>query len=182
MDPLERVEAQVAFRVVAGLRVQLVRPGQRPESAQQQDRTTYAGLHHRELPIRQRVVLLSLRSMPWASRLRTGWTEAWVTKVGRVRQGFRSSLARCRLRPKQEKVRSTNRRRRRTTTLMSSLRFSVLRGRPPGRAGGIIGPSRAHSASRRSLGCPSPFGREIGRCCSSIHIAARHHGEARYRE
>ena len=35
-------------------------------------------------------------------------------------------------------------------------RMSVVRGRPPAFAGGINGPSRAHSASVRSLGNPAP--------------------------
>ena len=39
-----------------------------------------------------------------------------------------------------------------------SLPLAILRDRPPGCAGGIIGSNRAHSASRRSLGCPSPPG------------------------
>ena len=42
--------------------------------------------------------------------------------------------------------------------------MSVLRGRPQGRAGGIIGSSRTHFPSRRSLGYPSPSRRQIRRC------------------
>ena len=61
-----------------------------------------------------------------ASRLRASWMEARVTKVARVSARFSKSLARRRLRPNQEKVRSTTQRRGRTTKpFMSSLRLTI---------------------------------------------------------
>src|SRR5437762_13843100 len=61
-----------------------------------------------------------------ASRLRASWIEARVTKMARVSARFSKSLARRRLRPNQEKVRSTTRRRGRTTKpFMSSLRLTI---------------------------------------------------------
>src|SRR6266540_5897805 len=50
-------------------------------------------------------------------------------------------------------------------------RMSVLRGRPPGDALGISGSSRAHSASRRSLGYPSPADRSGGAPPSTLPFA-----------
>jgi hypothetical protein len=48
-------------------------------------------------------------------------------------------------------------------------RMSVLRGRPPGVAGGISRARRAHWSSLRSLGYPPPDWRYVARC-SSVHI------------
>src|SRR5271168_2023158 len=50
-----------------------------------------------------------------ASRLRASWMEARATKAPRVAARFSKSLARRRLRPNQEKVRSTTQRRGKTT-------------------------------------------------------------------
>ena len=48
-------------------------------------------------------------------------------------------------------------------------RMSVLRGRPPGLAGGINGARRSHSPSLRSLGRRSPAWRYVLRS-ASVHI------------
>ena len=63
-----------------------------------------------------------------ASRLIASWMKARVTKVTKVSARFSKSLARRRLRPNQEKVRSTTQRRGRTTKpFMSPLRFTSAR-------------------------------------------------------
>ena len=63
-----------------------------------------------------------------ASRLIASWMEARVTKVTKVSARLSKSLARRRLRPNQEKVRSTTQRRGATTKpLMSSLRLTIAR-------------------------------------------------------
>src|SRR4029077_11152011 len=59
--------------------------------------------------------LFELAIYALASRLRASWMEARATKAPRVSARFSKSLARRRLRPKQEKVRSTTQRRGRTT-------------------------------------------------------------------
>jgi hypothetical protein len=65
-------------------------------------------------------------ALPRASRLRASWMEARVTRVARVSARFSKSLARRRLRPNQEKVRSTTQRRGRTTKpFMLSLRLTI---------------------------------------------------------
>jgi hypothetical protein len=67
-----------------------------------------------------------IRTYALASRLRAIWMEARVTKVARVSVRFSKSLARRRLRPNQEKLRSTTQRRGRTTKpVMSSLRLTI---------------------------------------------------------
>src|SRR5207253_101901 len=52
-----------------------------------------------------------IRTYALASRLRASWMEARVTKVARVSVRFSKSLSRRRLRPNQEKGRSTTQRR-----------------------------------------------------------------------
>src|ERR1700726_3680312 len=67
-----------------------------------------------------------IRTYALASRLRASWMEARVTKVARGSVRFSKSLARRRLLPNQEKVRSTTRRRGRTAKpFMSSLRLTI---------------------------------------------------------
>ena len=66
-----------------------------------------------------------IRTYALASRLRASWMEARVTKVARVSVRFSKSLTRRRLRPNQEKVRSTTQRRGSTTKpFLSSLRLT----------------------------------------------------------
>src|SRR3984893_1992495 len=61
-----------------------------------------------------------------ASRLRASWMEARATKAPLVSARFSKSLARRRLRPNQEKVRSTTQRRGSTTKpFISSLRMTI---------------------------------------------------------
>ena len=61
-----------------------------------------------------------------ASRLSASWMEASVTKVSRVVARFSKSLASRRLRPNQEKVRSTTQRRGKTTKpYTSSFRLTI---------------------------------------------------------
>src|SRR5262249_47085227 len=63
-----------------------------------------------------------------ARRLRASWIEAMVTKVARVSARFWKSLASRRLRPNQEKVRSTTQRRGSTTKpFTSSLRLAIAK-------------------------------------------------------
>src|SRR5215472_283655 len=77
--------------------------------------------HGRRYPTGVRAYIL-------ASRRRASWIEARVTKVVRVSARFSKSLASRRLRPNQEKVRSTTQGRGSTTKpFTSSLRLTISR-------------------------------------------------------
>src|SRR6266446_2781282 len=87
----------------------------------------FADLHDRAM---QTSGLFDLAIYALASRLRASWMEARATKAPRVSARFSKSLARRRLRLKQEKVRSTTQRRGRTTKpFVSSLRLTISRRR-----------------------------------------------------
>src|SRR5215472_135928 len=77
--------------------------------------------HGRRYPTGVRAYIL-------ASRRRASWIEARVTKLVRLSARFSKSLASRRLRPNQEKVRSTTQRRGSTTKpFTSSLRLTISR-------------------------------------------------------